>query len=113
MNYMEALEEMKSGGCSSSIGLDILRVLINNFGKIWKSELPTDLSLFREQAGRKKIVSEEDFEKALNSLENKKLIECNDRLKATREGGKPDSLISLTDLKSALDVFSDDRMPSE
>ncbi len=32
-----------------------------------------------------------------------------DRKRATRKGGEPDTLISLNDFKDAMDAFSDDK----
>ncbi len=107
MDYEDIVEKLKGGDNFSIVKLDVLRVLADNFGKRWESELLQDLNLFRDYVGRSKV-SEDDLEEALEELGGEDLIDMDDRPRATREGGEPDSLVSLLNFEEAERVFSED-----
>lgn len=110
MDYENAVVEFREEGGLSDARIDLLRVLLVRFGTSWKSDLFQEIEVFRKEVGRKNKVQEGDVDDALQELEDYNLIKAEDRKKATREGGKADSLIKLVDFDSASEAFSGDEV---
>lgn len=113
VDYESVIRELEKGDGLSDTKLDSLRVLAEKFGKRWKSDLLRDLNLFRKIIGRRGEVRSDDFDNALRELERDGLVDTEDRPKATGEGPKPDTLISLTDLNGIRKALADDEVLRE
>lgn len=107
LDYIASVKKMKNGDKFSIIKLDIIRILLDSFGTRWKSELLRDLNVFRRHLGRMDI-SKDDFEDMLKELVSGGFVESDDRPRATRKGGEPDSLISLKYLEETRKALSGD-----
>jgi len=113
LDYENLIAKIKDENDFPGLKIDLLRVLIVNIGSRWKSDLLKDISMFRKVLNRKKEFGKEEINRALKDLQARGLIGLEDRPKATRDGSKPDVLISLKDPVEIREVFKDDEVLME
>lgn len=107
VNYSFLTEKSKEGALLD-LKADIVRVLIKNNGTSWETDLVQDLKSFRELTDRSREIEKTEVKNALDELSESNLLRIEDRLRASRNGSKEDSLINLEDLEDARTTFSND-----
>ncbi len=89
---------------------DIIRVLCLYLGRLWLSELVSELEGFRRTLGTPLIPSASEVERAVNELAKAGIVEVEERLKSVLlTGSMPDLMVKLRNYNRVLDFVRRDQ----
>lgn len=87
---------------------DIVRVLGLLLGRLWLSELCSEVSAFRTSLGRPQDFSEKDLKLAIKRLEDLKIVSMEEGFRATFGAPEQDLLVGLNVTVPIIEFLSKD-----
>lgn len=87
---------------------DIVRVLGLLLGRLWLSELSSEVLAFRESVGRPLEFSDKDLQLAIRRLKDLNIVNIEEGLRATFGNPEPDILVGLNVAVPIIEFLSKD-----